>query len=258
MDDAVRRKIEQGNEWYLADQRHNQLGTPGSRWALEGRWRLFAKLINHWVSQRGPNQKQIRVLDAGCGDGINMSVLKDIFASKGIEADIVGSDYNGVRLERAAAHGSFPVVEADLLKTPFKNEEFDVILCSHVLEHIHEDVTALLELKRILAPSGLMIIAVPNEGCALGWLRNHVVQRSILRTTDHIHFYTLKTLLKKTALAKLDIFGPALTEGFFVPHLGIYSRLRETSAGRKVISILARLFSSQSTGLIVAFRKPSF
>jgi SAM-dependent methyltransferase len=258
MDDTVRRKIEQGNEWYLADQRQSQLGTPGSRWALEGRWRLFAKHINLWLSQRPQHQKQIRVLDAGCGDGINMSVLKDIFAIKGIEADIVGSDYNGVRLERAAANGSFPVVEADLLKTPFKNEEFDVILCSHVLEHIHEDVTALLELKRILAPSGLMIIAVPNEGCALGWMRNHVVQRSILRTTDHIHFYTLKTLLKKTALAKLDIFGPALTEGFFVPHLGIYSRLREISAGRKVISILARLFSSQSTGLIVAFRKPSF
>lgn len=256
--DTVRRSVAEGNQWYLADQRLSQLGTPGARWALMGRWRLFAKLINLWVSQRTPRQKQIRVLDAGCGDGINMSVLKDIFANQNIEVEIVGSDYNGVRLERAAAHDSFPVVQADLRKTPFKNEEFDVILCSHVLEHIPEDVSALLELKRILAPSGLMIIAVPNEGCAMGWLRNHVVQRSILLTTDHVHFYTLKTLLKKTELAELKLFGPALTEGFFLPHLGVYLRLRETNVGKKLLSVLARFCPSQSTGLVAAFRKPSF
>ena len=53
-------------------------------------------------------------------------------------------------------------LQYDLLKeSGFKDDFFDVILCSHVIEHIKEDVSALKEIKRILNPNGLLIIAVP-------------------------------------------------------------------------------------------------
>jgi 2-polyprenyl-3-methyl-5-hydroxy-6-metoxy-1,4-benzoquinol methylase len=255
MNDNVRRSVAEGNDWYLADQRQSQLGTPGSKWALAGRWRLFAEVINVWLGRQSKPSKSLRILDAGCGDGINMSVLNDIFVKHGIEPEIIGSDYNGVRLERAIAHGSFPVVEADLRQTPFKDAEFDVILCSHVLEHIPEDVSAMRELSRILAPDGLLLLAVPNEGCAMAWLRNHVVQRSILRTTDHIHFYTASEFLAKASAADLRPFGRGLHEGFFLPHLGLYVRLRETRLGRSLIAIALRLMPSQAAGLVAGFEK---
>ena len=38
-------------------------------------------------------------------------------------------------------------VKADICNLPFKNNEFDVILCNHVLEHIPDDTKAIQELS---------------------------------------------------------------------------------------------------------------
>ncbi|KKP88086.1 MAG: hypothetical protein UR93_C0022G0001 [Berkelbacteria bacterium GW2011_GWA2_35_9] len=43
----------------------------------------------------------------------------------------------------------------------FSNHSFDLIFCSHVLEHIKNDQKALTEIKRVLKPNGLAIIQVP-------------------------------------------------------------------------------------------------
>jgi SAM-dependent methyltransferase len=43
----------------------------------------------------------------------------------------------------------------------YEDNRFDVLLCSHVLEHIVEDRKAMLELYRILKPGGFGIIMVP-------------------------------------------------------------------------------------------------
>lgn len=56
-------------------------------------------------------------------------------------------------------------VQADLTAAPFADESFDFIWCSHVLEHIRDVDMALLELKRILAPTGAALLDVPlDEG----------------------------------------------------------------------------------------------
>ncbi len=54
-------------------------------------------------------------------------------------------------------------VKADICNLPFKDNEFDVILCNHVLEHIPDDVKAMQELYRILKPSGFGIFQIPQD-----------------------------------------------------------------------------------------------
>jgi len=49
----------------------------------------------------------------------------------------------------------------DLLDMPFKNEEFDLVICNHVLEHIHDDAKAMSEIYRVLIPGGKAIVQVP-------------------------------------------------------------------------------------------------
>ena len=45
------------------------------------------------------------------------------------------------------------------------NDEFDIIICYHILEHIDEDIQAMKELKRILKPGGISFIQTPfKEG----------------------------------------------------------------------------------------------
>jgi SAM-dependent methyltransferase len=41
---------------------------------------------------------------------------------------------------------------------------FDVIVCSHVLEHVRDDARAMAELHRVLAPGGVALLAVPLRG----------------------------------------------------------------------------------------------
>lgn len=43
-------------------------------------------------------------------------------------------------------------VKADILDLPFKDDEFDVVFCNHVLEHIEDDSKAMSELYRVMKP----------------------------------------------------------------------------------------------------------
>lgn len=54
-------------------------------------------------------------------------------------------------------------VKADICNLPFKDNEFDVILCNHVLEHIPDDTKAMQELYRVMKPNGWGIFQIPQD-----------------------------------------------------------------------------------------------
>ena len=90
-----------------------------------------------------------KILDAGCGEG----VLVEKYREKGF--DIIGLDLN---------YSSEYVKNGDITKMPFEEEEFDLVLCLDVLEHInisdHEKVSD--ELRRVTKRGGLIIFGLPN------------------------------------------------------------------------------------------------
>ncbi len=50
---------------------------------------------------------------------------------------------------------------ADITALPFEDGTFDVILCSHVLEHVPDDAAAMAELYRVLRPGGHALLIAP-------------------------------------------------------------------------------------------------
>lgn len=54
-------------------------------------------------------------------------------------------------------------VHSDLCDLPFKDQEFDLIFCNHVLEHIPDDIKAMSELFRVLKSGGSAFLQVPLE-----------------------------------------------------------------------------------------------
>ena len=96
-----------------------------------------------------------RMLDIGAGAGI-----VEQMNFKGKAGSIVGIDLDERVLENPwvdeAHHG-------DASQTPFSNDEFDVIICDNVLEHIAEPEAFLKEVSRILKPGGLFMGKTPNK-----------------------------------------------------------------------------------------------
>jgi SAM-dependent methyltransferase len=52
-------------------------------------------------------------------------------------------------------------VKLDVLQMPFTEGEFEVVFCNHVMEHVSDDLHAMREIYRVLAPGGWGIIQVP-------------------------------------------------------------------------------------------------
>jgi 2-polyprenyl-3-methyl-5-hydroxy-6-metoxy-1,4-benzoquinol methylase len=231
----VQQQLDAGNPWYVLPQL-DTLTDPWVRSVYENRWRFIGNALH-----RGHGDgTRLRVLDAGCGDGANL-----VFLVAQPDLEITAADYNPLRLARVRER--FPGVAVrtlDLCACPPTDERFDIILLSHVLEHLKQDVAALSYLRDLLAPHGRLLVAVPNEGCLLAWLRNHVFERSILTTTDHVHFYRDGMLRRRIRAAGLEI--EALQRyGAFLPTSGLFERFTGTEQGREKLAEFGRRFPSQ-------------
>ena len=53
------------------------------------------------------------------------------------------------------------MVQMDICNIQYPDASFDIIYCSHVLEHVPDDRKALSEFRRVLKPDGVAIILVP-------------------------------------------------------------------------------------------------
>jgi 2-polyprenyl-3-methyl-5-hydroxy-6-metoxy-1,4-benzoquinol methylase len=103
-------------------------------------------LINSLQPQKG------RILDIGAGTGEFLSVAKnDGWKTMGVEP----SD----RAKAIAKNKGVSFVEET---SELENHSFDVISMWHVLEHVPDLDKQIKELKRLLKPTGTLIIAVPN------------------------------------------------------------------------------------------------
>ncbi|MBP6759381.1 MAG: class I SAM-dependent methyltransferase [Flavobacterium sp.] len=103
-------------------------------------------LINSLQPNKG------KILDIGAGTGDFLSVVKnDGWEIMGVEP----SD----RAKAIAKNKGISFVEET---SELENQSFDVISMWHVLEHVPDLDKQIKELKRLLKPTGTLIIAVPN------------------------------------------------------------------------------------------------
>jgi len=105
-------------------------------------------------ADNGLSEKPLRILDTGCGNGINLKCLQ-------ILGDVYGLDISKNALIFSRIRGLHSLICGSVDKLPFKNELFDLILALDVIEHTDEDISAVRELNRVLKPGGRLIIAVP-------------------------------------------------------------------------------------------------
>ena len=110
-----------------------------------------------------------RILDIGCGSGRHTCAaygLKEVIVT-GADIDIrdVAEAKNRLMYhDRLGVHGNgqWNLSIADITCLPFKNNSFDMIICSEVMEHIANEAKAAKELARVLKPGKCLAVSVPR------------------------------------------------------------------------------------------------
>jgi SAM-dependent methyltransferase len=145
-----------------------------------------------------------RILDAGCGSGRNMIELAR-------HGTVSGVELSGPSVDVARARRAGEVIAGSVLDMPFDSDSFDLSVCLDVIEHLDDDVGALRELRRVLAPGGSLLVTVP----AYQWLWsghdevNHhhrrYTRRSLQRVAEQAGWEQVRTTYFNSLLLPLAI-----------------------------------------------------
>lgn len=122
-------------------------------WWFRSRNRLIEQTIRHLFPDAGS------VLEIGCGTGYTLKALRNALPG----AELTGTELfdEGLRVARERWPG-MRLIQADARALPF-DREFDLAGAFDVLEHIDEDGSALVELRRVVRPGGGVIVTVPQH-----------------------------------------------------------------------------------------------
>ena len=140
-----------------------------------------------------------RILDIGCGSGRHTCAASRFKKVVAIGADINLDDVSEAKnrltyQEKLGEQGGGPwgTLVADINCMPFRDDFFDLVICSEVLEHIHEHEEAIYEIIRVLKPGKDLVVSVPRflPEC-ICWALSENYHRP---SNGHIRIYKKKEL----------------------------------------------------------------
>jgi ubiquinone/menaquinone biosynthesis C-methylase UbiE len=144
------------------------------------------------------------VLDAGCGEGFTLDFLRK---------RKIGRKYTGIDfLDKAVkigkkVHPNVNLQQASIYEIPFKDNSFDLVLCTEVLEHLENPKDALKELFRVSRE--YVLLSVPNEPIFMGsnFLRGKNWKRlgNDIEHINHWTFWGFEKFVKQNAGTKIKV-----------------------------------------------------
>ena len=169
------------------------------------------------------------LLDVGCGDGTFLKRMRDLGWS------VRGIDPDRQAVQRARENFALDVVAARLEEHRFRDDFFDAVVVSHVIEHVHDPVSLLTECRRILKPGGKIVLLTPNYvGLQRRWLGRSWIGLDCPR---HLFLFSRRSLGRCSEIAGLRVVT-----------------LRTTARAAKIFWLLSR--ARTSAGWPTPQRKP--
>lgn len=163
------------------------------------------------------DKSNVKILEAGCGSISKVRFKPDSY--------IVGIDVSSKQLERnTVIHEK---LLGDIQHYDFNSEEFEVIMCWYVLEHLKKPDIALKNLSKALKKGGILILGVPNLFSLKGlitrfsphWFHvfvyRHIYRKKDAGKDDNAPFKSfIKLSISKNSLIKF-----AAKNGYKIVHL---------------------------------------
>ncbi len=160
-----------------------------------------------------------RVLDAGCGEG------RHCFGALERGARVVGLDFDRQPLTTAAAplrararekDSLGAMLQGNTLMLPFADATFDKVICSEVMEHVHDYRQAARELARVTKPGGRIAVTIPTATSEHLYLR--LGDDYFESPGGHIRIFKPRALAKALADAGCATRGVGFAHGLHTPY----------------------------------------
>jgi SAM-dependent methyltransferase len=160
-----------------------------------------------------------KVLDAGCGEG------RHCFGALDRGAHVVGLDLDHASLkasagslqQRAAECGRLgALVHGNTFQLPFADAAFDKVICSEVMEHVHDYRAAARELARVTKPGGCLAVTIPTATSENLYLR--VGDDYFESPGGHIRIFRPRQLALGLADAGLATIGVGFAHALHTPY----------------------------------------
>ena len=171
-----------------------------------------------------------RVLDAGCGSSLIVQSLNNA----------VGMDFNYAKL-RFLRRYEIPLVNASAFALPFKDESFDCVISSQVIEHVRFDESLFSEMCRVLRPGGRLILGTPDYA-TIGWRIIEPIYGFVMPggyKDEHITHYTLDQLREV-----LGRWGFVIEETAYIARSELILRCRKAELEARARSDVAAVAST--------------
>lgn len=157
-------------------------------------YRLDKRFIENFISSG-------RVLDIGCSGGFFLNVLSKKFEKHGIEIDSEAVNY----ARKTYSFGE-NVLCVELLKVPYGDIFFDLVVMRGLIEHLPDPVSAIGKISRLLKTNGyLFIAATPNANSFCANLYRE--KWNLFHPIRHIFYFNPENLSKICSKYRLRLIA---------------------------------------------------
>ena len=142
------------------------------------------------------------MLDLGCGEGRHIFGLMEKFPDLkciGLDPHIESLDkaFEGPKFLESISNTKTNFLSGSAYSLPFSDDSFDLVVCSEVLEHLHDYKDAIKEINRVLKPGGQFLASVPAEFPEkICWLLSEAYQN---QPGGHLRIFKKNKLIKEVA-----------------------------------------------------------
>ena len=140
--------------------------------------------------------KSSSFLDIGCATGLLVEYMQSLgWRSKGVELCGPAAEYGSKKR-------NIEIFSGTVEQAMFEDNSFDVIHCSHLIEHLNNPSVYIDEIKRILKPGGVFLCITPNSDGFQAKLFGSKWRSAI---ADHMFLFSRKTLINLLRNKNFDI-----------------------------------------------------
>lgn len=187
-----------------------------------------------------------RILDIGCGTGRHTCGAFRFRNVVAIGVDINFDDVFEARIrvenqERLGEHGVgiCKVAVADIYHLPFRDNYFDLVICSEILEHLHDEKTAVSEAVRVLKPRKDLVVSVPNYlPERICWALSENYHNT---ENGHVRIYKKKALMDLLKRKGLKSWGHHSAHSLHVPYWWLKCLVGPEREDSRLVNLYHRL-----------------